>query len=88
MHSFILKDFDLDGNIIEMKYNGCYLLVDNGYLPWSVTMPPLKECTHHSQARFSEWLESLQKDVEYIFGIMKARWRVLKTGIGIHGLPM
>ena len=81
-----MKDFDLNGNLINVKYNGCYVLVDNGYLPWSVTVPPQKECTLRSQARFSEWLESLRKDVKCTFGILKGRWRVLKTGIRLHGL--
>ena len=86
LRSFTLKDFDLNGNVIDVKYNGCYVLVDNGYLPWSVTVPPQKECTLRSQAGFSEWLESLCKDVECTFGILKGRWRVLKTGIRLHGL--
>ena len=85
-HTFTLKDFDSHGNIIEVKYSGCYLLVDNGYLTWSCTVPPLIECNRRSEARFSEWLESLRKDVECTFGIIKCRWRVLKTGIRLHGL--
>ena len=31
-------------------------------------------------------MESLRKDVECTFGIIKCRWRVLKTGIRLHGL--
>ena len=69
-----------------MKYRGCYLIVDNGYLPWSVTVTPIKECDTRSAARISEWLESLRKDVECTFGILKSQWRVLKTGIRLHGL--
>ena len=85
-HTFTLKDFDSNGNIIDVKYRGCYLLVDNGYLSWSCTVPPLKECTRRSEARFSEWVESLRKDVECIFGIVKCRWRILKTGIRLHSI--
>ena len=50
--------------IIEVKYRGCYLIVDNGYLSWSVTVPPMKDSTSRAEIRFSEWLESLRKDVE------------------------
>ena len=33
---------------------------------------------------FSEWLESLRKDVECVFGILKARFRILKNAINYH----
>ena len=36
--------------------------------------------------RFSKWLESMQKDVECTFGILKGRFRILKTGIPLHGV--
>ena len=34
----------------------------------------------------SEWLESLRKDVECTFGILKGCWRILKSGIRIYGV--
>ena len=78
--------FNREGEIIEVKYKGCYVIVDNGYLNWSVTVPPMKETNRRSEIRFSEWLESLRKDVECAFGILKGRWRVLKAGIRVHGI--
>ena len=42
--------------------------------------------TSRKEIHFSEWLESMHKDVECTFGILKGRWRILKTGIRIHGL--
>ncbi len=59
------------------------LLVDNGYLAFPTTFPPIK--TSNSRAEIRSWLESLRKDVECTFGILKGRWRILKTGICIHG---
>ena len=85
-HTFILLDYDCNGKVIEVKYKGCYVLVDNGYLQWSVTVPPMKHTSSRAEIRFSEWLESLRKDVECTFGILKRRWRVLKSGIRSHGL--
>ena len=85
-HEFVLFDYDDDGEIIEVKYRGCYVIVDNGYLNWSVTVPPMKHNNLRSEIRFSEWLESLRKDVECTFGILKGRWRILKTGIRLHGI--
>ena len=68
------------------RYKGVWLLVDNGYLSWSTTVPPFKETSSRAELRFSQWLESLRKDVECTFGILKGRWRILKTGIRIHGV--
>ena len=85
-HSFSLYDHDDDGNVISIKYNGCYVIVDNGYMSWSTTVPPMKESILRSEIRFSEWLESLRKDVECTFGIMKKRWMILKHGIRLHGI--
>jgi hypothetical protein len=63
---------------------GAYVIVDNGYLDWSTTVPPMKNTCNRSEIRFSQWLESLRKDVECTFGILKGRWRVLKSGIRVH----
>ena len=42
---FQLYDFNENGDVILVDYSGCYLIVDNGYLNWSVTVPPLKKST-------------------------------------------
>jgi hypothetical protein len=71
-----------EGSSINVK--GAYVIVDNGYMEWSTTVPPLKDSMQRSEVRFSQWLESLRKDVECTFGILKCRWRILKTGIRLH----
>ncbi len=38
------------------------------------------------EIRWSKWLESMRKDVECTFGILKGRWRILKSGIRIQGV--
>ena len=85
-YDFELLDFDENRNVIRVKYKGCYLIVDNGYLDWSVTVPPLKTTDLYSYLRFSNWLESMRKDVECAFGILKGRWRCLRYGIRLHGI--
>ncbi|KAG7365255.1 plant transposon protein [Nitzschia inconspicua] len=83
---FELYEYDPStGRVRKEKYKGGWLLVDNGYLNWGVTIPPIKEANTTSEWRFSKWLESMRKDVECTFGIMKGRWRVLKSGIRVHG---
>jgi hypothetical protein len=58
---------------------GSYLLVDNGYLCWSTTTPPTKLPLSQKELCYSKWLESMPKDVECTFGI-------LKTGAQLHGV--
>ncbi len=55
------------------------VIVDNGYLRWPRTIPPMKHTRNRSELRFLQWLELLRKDVECTFGILKGRWRILKT---------
>jgi hypothetical protein len=38
------------------------------------------------EIRWSRWLESMRKDVECTFCILKGRWRILKAGVRIHGV--
>ena len=64
--NFTLKDINEKEEEIEVKYKGTYVIVDNGYQNWSVLIPPIKKTTFTSEIRFSEWLESLQRDVDVI----------------------
>ena len=77
-----------NGNLISVKYCGAWLLVDNGYLNWGVTIPPMKNTIYVTKTRWSEWLESMWKDVECTFGILKGRFRLLKAGIRCHGVDV
>ena len=83
---FHLYQRDDNGEIIKVKYNGAWLLVDNGYLKWPTTVPPLKNTLFYEETRWSEWLESMRKDVKCTFGILKGRWRILKAGVKLHGV--
>ena len=84
--SFELYDTNSCDEIIKVKYRGCYVIVDNGYHNWSITIPPIKSTTLRSEIRFSEWLESMRKDVECCFGILKGRFRILKYGVRLYGV--
>ncbi|KAL7544914.1 hypothetical protein ACHAWF_009079 [Thalassiosira exigua] len=83
---FELFERDASGNIVTVKYTGGYVIVDNGYLQWSVTVPPFKVTNDEAEIRWSKWVESMRKDVEDTFGILKGRWRILKTGIRVYGV--
>jgi hypothetical protein len=78
---FKLLERNAEGTVIEKKYRGAWAMVDNGYLSWSVTVPPMKTTAYMAELRWSKWVESLRKDVECAFGILKGRFRLLKSGV-------
>jgi Plant transposon protein len=67
--------------IIERKV---YLLVDGGYRKWRIMICPLKHTVEEDKARWSEFAESVRKDVECSFGILKKRYQLLKSAINSH----
>ena len=85
-NEFELYEKDADGNTIRVRYKGAWIIVDNGYLSWSTTVPPFTNTNWRDEVRWSEWVESMRKDVECTFGILKGRWRILKTGVRLHSI--
>ena len=70
-YEFKLYEKDVDNEIQQITYKGVWFMVDNEYISWSCTVPPSSNGTTYEIIRFSEWLESIKKDVECAFGIMK-----------------
>ena len=58
-----------------------HILVDGGYLKHVCFIPPSNRRTDSDTVYWSECLESTRKDVECVFGILKARFRILANGI-------
>jgi len=77
-----------DGKYLKRWYSGGYLIVDNGYLDWPVLIPPLKSYINHKELRWSKWVESLRKDVECLFGIQNSAFKVLQSGVMVHGVSV
>ncbi|CAB1103577.1 unnamed protein product [Ectocarpus sp. CCAP 1310/34] len=76
------KTFDLyneDGTTTTLK--GCYFLDDNGYHKWQILIEPSKYPLSEDDLLFSKRLESVRKDVECFFGILKGRFRILKLAM-------
>ena len=85
-NEFELHAYDSNGNVIVERYNGACLITDNGYLHIPSNIPPFTDSNSLRELRWSQWLESFRKDVECTFGILKGRFRILKTGIRVRGL--
>ena len=75
---------DVEYVVDGKRYKGVWIACDNGCLNWSATIPPYKSTNSRKEIRWSKWLESMRKDVECTFGILKGRWRILKSGIMQH----
>ena len=55
--------------------NGMHLICDNGYLRWPTTICPFTRTSNSSpEGYFLTNIESVRKDVECTFGIIKKRW--------------
>ena len=61
---------------------GAYLICANGYLHWPTSVCLYAGLENSSlQGFFSTNLESVRKDVECTFDILKKRWQVLNNGL-------
>ena len=74
--------FDESGVVHEEK--GAFLICDNGYLQWPTLICPFMrlEGSIPLESCFSANVESVRKDVEFCFGILKGRWMSLDSGSG------
>ena len=68
----------------KYKCKGAYIIVDGGYINSPVFIDPDKFRWTRDAVLWSEWLESVRKDVENFFGMLKPRWRFFRNGIAYH----
>jgi len=80
-NEFTLYEYTDNGEVVAVTYKGVWILVDNGYLNWSLTVPPFKYCNERKELCWSQWMESMRKDVECTFGILKKRFTILEKGV-------
>jgi len=71
--------FTKDG--IPITYQGAWLAVDGGYQKAACFINPMYNRLAFPEVVFSEWLESVRKDVECAFGILKIRFRLLRNPV-------
>lgn len=66
------------------RSRGAWVLVDNGYPPWVELQCPPKHVSEPEELQWREMMESLRKDIERVFGIIKQRFRILKLGLSFQ----
>ena len=81
-NAFRFKVRNSSGEWEELE--GVYLIVDGGYKRWKFLQCPLKHSHLKKECLHSRWLESVRKDVECAFGILKIRFRCLKIPSRFH----
>ena len=65
-------------------FTGVYLICDGGYHRWPCLVSPVKSGPAGSPTmKWSGKLESVRKDIEGVFGILKRRFRFLKNFINL-----
>ena len=70
----------------EVERHDPYIIVDGGYLNWPCLMTMFKSSSKPEEIAWSKRMESVRKDVECTFGILKQRFQILKKGIKLHTL--
>ena len=72
--------YDSDGQLKTAI--GVYLICDGGYLRWPILICPYQSAHVATlEGYFSSNLESVRKDAECVFGILKKRWKMIEYGI-------
>ena len=64
--------------------HGGYIIVDGGYQKENWLMDPYPIGCSVEEKRYSEWLESVRKDIECTFGLIKMRFRLFLSQIQFH----
>lgn len=81
--------FLLNSDGMRMQQKGLYLICDGGYHRWPTLIPPYKHQLEGTvQASWSKHIESIRKDVECTFGILKKRYAILKHRLRLHSKEM
>ena len=69
---------------MPVTYQGVWTAVDGGYQKVACFIDPMHNRYGFPEVVFSEWLESVRKDVECAFGILKIRFRFLRGFVVYH----
>jgi hypothetical protein len=78
--------FEINGQVFRSKY----YLVDGIYPRWSAFIPAIAEPISAAEKKFTSAQESARKDVERLFGVVKGRFKIIRTGnrIECRSLPL
>jgi hypothetical protein len=85
LSEYIWEREQQDGTLV--KETGFYLICDGGYPKRPLLICPFKDQPEESAMQvWSSHVESLRKDVECTFGILKKRFMILKHAVRLHNI--
>ena len=85
--TFWLYYYDKESGKVKMQnYQGVWVLVDGGYIERPFLVCPMKDPVYKDELIWSKWIESVRKDVECTFGIMKQRFSIFRSPIRYHSI--
>jgi hypothetical protein len=66
------------------NFYGAYVITDGGYHNWKGMMSAISNTSIKNKRLWGDWLCSVRKDIECVFGRLKKRFIVLKNAINIQ----
>lgn len=77
-----------DKNGSTLTSTQLWFLSDGGYHYWACLQFPYKNPSDKEEQMFSFHLASVRKDIECVFGILRVRWRILRSPMLYHKRAM
>jgi hypothetical protein len=80
------KGSDTRFTVNDNVYNRYYLLADGIYPQWSCFVQPIHAPQGEKRENFTKMQSALRKDVERTFGVLQARWEIVRNPVRTWGL--
>jgi hypothetical protein len=81
IHSLLNGDFGrMSYSVAGEDFSILYFLVDGIYPHWASFIGPISSPTSTAEAKFSKAQEAARKDVERLFGVVKGRFKIIRSG--------
>jgi hypothetical protein len=64
----------------ESEFDLIYFLVDGIYPKWATFVKPLSAPSTTAEMKFTKAQEAARKDVERLFGVVKGRFKIIRSG--------
>ena len=77
-------DFEVNGH----RYNMGYYLTDGIYPAWATFVKSIKNPVTHKDSKFAQKQEAVRKDVERAFGILQARFAIVRNPALAKSIPL
>jgi hypothetical protein len=77
---------DMRFTVNDNVYNRYYLLADGIYPQWSCFVQPIHAPQGEKREHFTKMQSALRKDVERAFGVLQARWEIVRNPVRTWGL--